>query len=777
MKFAKRILVAVLAIALLTSMFALSSVAEEDREYDYRLGSITMAEQILEYYALDDYLADNYEDGTWNEDILNITKASRYVPTYGIAADPLNPDNMVLTSSLPRNRTAVGYKLESAPGELLTDKLIVSARVYFDESATNGLNFKLNAGLQSEIDPSSRYFDIVKIDMKTGALTYSGWDDETQIMEADKYTYADFTAVTGVWYDILITFNAEADYYNLIIKNVPDDESEAEVLVNTGNVEIKGATGMAGFNLSVAHTANSAASFSFDNIEIYEGTTTRSPSYKSENTKIHVEDLVEFYAAETTDYATKLRIADTLFELYSTYSVDISYENTVDSISKMYETLAAEFIARAGAIDDTLNYAGRAAWIEKIEKYELKLPQNADLATTPGLTPELIEDIIECRNALTAEKASVAIVKEHSENYIDFMTNVYDADNKNYVQMQVWVAELNDEYTEDNTAFAGFDTVKYPYQTRFYSEFDPTYEGVPELVKEAEAFVAKFNEINANINAFLTHVDSIELSASFGARYTAYVHAFEVYNNGVIHPAVDNDSHAELKNRIAYYKRTEPSILSKKAECELFISLVEQAQIASYYTVFVEKLDLAVAAFKDIAIDYENITESVEIYNELRLTRAAIEADANAYIAAVDAIADAEDDFYAKKEAVALAIELKDAGNVLGYPGVKEANVALSAAEADVNFREFSSTTLISLVAEIESLDSIEKRRELLRLAYNANENAEDTYAGVAEAKAAFEVEMERFTADVKAANDAIVSVTDVAAAIVSAVNGVAIYN
>ena len=58
MKFAKRILVAVLAVALLTSVFALSSVAEKDREYDYRLSSIEEAEQILEYYALEEYLAE-----------------------------------------------------------------------------------------------------------------------------------------------------------------------------------------------------------------------------------------------------------------------------------------------------------------------------------------------------------------------------------------------------------------------------------------------------------------------------------------------------------------------------------------------------------------------------------------------------------------------------------------------------------------------------------------------------------------------------------------------
>ena len=415
--------------------------------------------------------------------------------------------------------------------------------------------------------------------------------------------------------------------------------------------------------------------------------------------------------------------------------------------------------------------------IESADVYSEKLPLSVDLEVTPGLTPEIVEDVINARRALEDEKASVAIVKEHSENFIDFMTNVFDEEDTNYVQMKVWLAELNDQYVESNPEFVDYDKAEYPLQTRFYTSLDPSYEGISELYEKYEQFVAKFTEINNNINDFLDHVESMEISASFGARYTAYVHANEVYNNGVIHPDVNNDSHAELKDRIAYYLKTEPSILSKKAECELFISLVEQAQIASYYTIFVEKLDLAFKAFGSIALDYENMTESVEIYNALRLERAAIETSADAYIAAVDAVAEAGDDFAAKKAAVVAAYELKDAGDVLGYPGVKEANIALSAAEADVNFREYSSTTLITLVEEIKALDSINERRELLRLASDANDNAEDTYEGVTEAKAIFEAEMERFVADVEKANASIIAVTDVAAAIVSAVNGVAIYN
>ena len=769
MKLTKRLLVSVLAIALLTSVFAFTSVAEVEREYDYRIESFTKAEQILEYYALDAYLADNYEDGAWNNDQLKATNVASFKPTYKVVADPTGADNQVLSISLPRAKTALGYKFSADGDGILTDKLIVSARVYFDASATSGLTFKLNAGLRNEVEAGSRYFDIVKVDMKNGgALTYAGWNETEQVMVPDQYTYEGWTAETGVWYDFLITFNAEDDVYNVVVKNVPTDESEPTVLASTGNIAINGAIGMAGFNLSAEAAASKVACY-FDNFEIYEGTITRSPSYKDENTVIHVEDLVDFYALETTDFATKLRIADVFYELSAVYGVELA-----DAIAytQMNETLAQEIVNRVAKIDSTLDFFGRLAWVEEIEKYDNKIA-SLDL---PGITAELAEAVTAAREIFDVEKTAVYLVKDHSENLIDFLTNVYDEENADYVQMKVWLAELNDEYVAENPDFADYDAEKYPFQTRFYSAADKRYGDLPALMAKYEAFVAKFNAIEAAIAGFVANVDAIENAPSFGPKYTAYVAATALYNNGVIHEGLDNDSNAKLAERIAYYLGQVDGILAKKDECEYFIDLVNQTSIASYYTILVEKIDLAVAAFENIEPDYENIAESITVYQSLLAYRKSLEAEADAYIAAVNAIADAEG-FYAKKDAVKLAAELKVKGDVLGYAGVEEANIAFSAADADVKFRENSSIALINLVAQINETESISERRALLRLADVANANADDEVKGVEVAKAAFVKAVAEFKADVAAANASITAVTDAAAAIATAVKGASIFN
>ena len=773
MKLTKRLLVSVLSIALLTSVFAFTSVAEVEREYDYRIESFTKAEQILEYYALDEYLADNYEDGSWTKEQIKAANVATFKPKYSVVADPTGADNKVLSVTLPRNKTALGYTFSADGDGILTDKLIVSARVYFDASATSGLSFKLNAGLRNEVEAGSRYFDIIKVDMKNGgAFTYAGWNDNDQVMVPGQYTYEGWNAETGVWYDFLITFKAEDDVYNAVVTSVPTDDSEPVVLASTGNIAINGAVGMAGFNISADASASNVGCY-FDNFEIYEGSITRSPSNKEANTDIHVADLVDFYNQETTDFATKLRIADIFYELSAVYGVTLIDET---AYTQMNETLAKEFVNRVGKIDSTLDFFGRFDCVEAIAKYDNKLSDNEGLLDLPGITEEIAAEVVAAREIFAVEKAAVYLVRDHSDNLIDFLTNVYDEENTDYIQMKVWLAELNDEYVAENPEFAEYDVEKYPYQTRFYTAADTRYGALPELVAKYEAFVAKFTEIETAISGFIGYVDAIETATTFGPKYTAYVAATEIYNNGAIHEGLDNATHAKLTERIAYYLEQVDGILAKKDECEYFMDLVNQTSIASYYTILVEKIDLAVEAYANIEPDYENIAEFITVYQSLLAYRESLEAEADAYIAAVAAIEDAEG-FYAKKEAVKIAAELKVKGDILGYAGVEEANIAFSAADADVKFRENSSIALINLVAQINETESIAERRELLRLADVANANADDEIKGVEVAKAAFVKAVAEFKADVAVANASITAATDVAAALAAAVKGACIFN
>lgn len=802
MKKFKRILIATLAIALIASAFAVSSFAEDDnREYPYTIKEFDKAEQILEYYTLEDYLADNYDDGKLSEEFASVGRGGKYE----IVADPTASANNVLSVQLAKPNSDFRYSMKVLPEEALTDKIVVSSRVYFGDNADDGLTYNLRIGMQAETDPAPRYFNLFTIDMAAAEFRHYVSDGSHTNATTMQAVYNGWKPEAKTWYDIFVVYNCVDDYYKITISSVPADGSDAKVLAETGNIEIVGAASMCEYQLYVSALDSAdkrkVKNFYFDNVEIYEGTTYRNPSLKDPKTRTHIEDLTKFYADKNTTFEEKLRIADIYYFFYSLDPSEFDETVLTDfpvTAVQMNETIAQEIINRVNNIDDELPYGERVAYIDYINEYSDRLPENLTDANVKvaGITEDLAKAVEEARNVRDVAIVAIEKTREHSENFIDFMTNVYDANNKNYSQNKVWYAELHDKYDGSElykNDFLDIDKNAYPYQTRYYTSLDPAckdlvsaghnveidtqYKNIPDFYADYLAFCKKFEEIENNIKMFSIHVDSMELATTFGARYDAYVQAKSYYNDGVIHTGLDNFTHAELQRRIEFYLRTEPSIIVKMNDCEMFIAIVKEAQVASYYTVLNEKLNQAEVAYYGIALDYTGMFETVALYNELLLYRTSLEIAAEDYIEAVNAIADAKNLFYAKKEAVEYARSFKESGDVLGYPGVAEANVTFAEAEADVNFREGNSTTLITLVDKIADTDSISERRILLRQAMTAKENCEITYEGVVDAKIALDKEMTRFVNDVRAANAVISSANDSAAAIAGAVSGVQIFN
>jgi hypothetical protein len=165
-------------------------------------------------------------------------------------------------------------------------------------------------------------------------------------------------------------------------------------------------------------------------------------------------------------------------------------------------------------------------------------------------------------------------------------------------------------------------------------------------------------------------------------------------------------------------------------------------------------------------MDYPDIADSVATYEAFKTAIAGTESAVEAYINAVNAIA-TKTTFAEKKAAVIAATALKAEGDVLGAEGVVEANITLTAAEAEINFLEGSSTTLISLVEQIKAATTITEKRALILLANASAANAEDTYTGVSAAKADLAAEIAAFEAAVAAANGALDSALKSAQAIV----------
>ena len=90
---------------------------------------------------------------------------------------------------------------------------------------------------------------------------------------------------------------------------------------------------------------------------------------------------------------------------------------------------------------------------------------------------------------------------------------------------------------------------------------------------------------------------------------------------------------------------------------------------------------------------------------------------------------------------------------MLGIAGVKDANIALSIASAEIDSLIKNSENLIIYVAEVRGAATLSERRAILAKAQNAADNSEDTYEGVAEAKAELESLVSAYKADVEAKN------------------------
>ena len=236
-----------------------------------------------------------------------------------------------------------------------------------------------------------------------------------------------------------------------------------------------------------------------------------------------------------------------------------------------------------------------------------------------------------------------------------------------------------------------------------------------------------------------------------------------------INPDLDNNTNAELKEAVAYFEENEAATEAKIAECEAFNMAVLKASSSDYYPSFIALIDAADAAYAVIADefdyvkDYKGITADttlVDTVATLDALKAAKEDKMTAtdlYIVAVNKIDEASG-FYAKREAVKSALALKAAGDNLAVAGVLEANLKLTAAEAEINELQGNSESVITLAEEIENAKTISERRDLIREISKYVDGVADDYEGVTEAVAAYNALIADFEADVAEANAALQS-------------------
>ncbi len=835
MKLTKKILVAVLAVALLASCFMFSAFADDEAEskYVFNADGITKIDDLLEYYICDDYLADAFEGDShitsgdiWEyKQDADHTGTSDYYRDFvvEITEDPTDPTNKVLKSELPFNKKNT-YEMKDPDKVVLTDKVFLTMDLYFAEDCNEGFELSVKVGYKSNGKTVNSMANLFKFSFKENKIQYTPWDKTTF-----KGTFADIEGVTpktNTWYSLTLSFNAEDDifYFELVEEGgetykvqfdisaadgvwgflyeakypmISDIKNCATVANPTKTTEYKISEAQHLDNIANYDTfeegdarracaegdcrASEYATYYIDNFEIYEGSFTRFPARKEDITKTTLVDMENIYNAADATREDKFLIAEVLEKLYNGIPdgeggytltpISDTLKNVVANAYKyMNETFANEIILRAAGINSEADYYARVDYIaEEFEYYNGLLGANDEIEGDDGITPEIHSAVIAARAAYETELANLAEIKAHSEGFLSAIAN-YDPENKVY-------NDIVDIYNEVNKAD--------------YAKRAEEYIGIADAELVFEAIVAKYNRMQKDITDFIVAVNAMQAAepVAFGQLYTAYLDSLACYTkykvDAVINPDVDNATVTDFKlsaeDAIGYnlsdvvsaYEDLAPIVVTKRDECNTFNNIVTMASIASYYPSLCEILldaDAALAVITDTEgyrtdeleyrMDYPGISDSYTLYNSLTASLNTIIEASRDYIASVAEIAGATT-LAEKLAAIEAAKALKAEGDNLGVEGVKEANLALTAAEAEVNIAIGNSESLIAVVAKIENASTLAERKALILDAQRYVEGATEEYEGVTAAIAALEAAKTSFVADVTALNQALTNASE----------------
>lgn len=850
MKLTKKILVAVLTLALLASCLMLSTFADDGATgndvFEFNADGITKIDDLLEYYMCEDYLADAFEEVDDEGNPVHITSGDKWDYsqdadytgtqeyyddiTAEIVDDPSGADNSVLKSELPYNKKN-GYAMKTT-SEVLTDKIFLTMDLYFEENCSAGLEFSIKVNYKSNGTIRNNAANLFKFSFRNTAtlsdgtkpervIAYTPWGGTMFGSTFTPLTNSEGAVVepkTGVWYSLTLSFNAEDDVYYFELAEaggetyrvefgIPSAEGalgflyEAKFSPSAGDTKMcatayNESTGKYTHkNDATAHASNIenydtfaegdlrrnckdgicratiGATYYIDDIEIYEGSYTRNPARKDEITEITLSDLEKVYLNPLATREDKFLVAEVLEMLYNGV-LDENGDYTLTPISDelknvvpnaqtyMNQAFANEIVLRAEDIGTVGDYYDRIAYLaDEFEYYNGLLCTNDELASQRenGITEEIEAAVIAARAKYDAEVANLAEIKTHSEGFIDAIA-AYEPENRTYA----YIVAIYEEVTKQD-----------------YAKRVAEYVGMTEAEEIYADIVFKHDRMVADVDTFVTAVEKMLEYAptKFGELYAGYVVAYASYTkyhtDAVINPDVDNSSLAELEAAVASYEELAPQVVVKRDECNYYNNCVTKADIASYYPSLCELLLDADVALEVITgqstddfdelqyrMDYPGIADSKKTHEALTASLTTIVEASNAYIAAVNQIANATT-LAEKQTAIAAAVALKADGDNLGVEGVKEANLALTAAEAEVNVAVGNSKTLVSIVSKIANATTLSERKALILEAEKYVGGATSEYEGVTAAITALETAKADFEADVVALNQAITNASE----------------
>lgn len=761
MKIWKRVLIGLLAVAVLVSGLLVYSFADEilgpgegdavtpDEPSDEVIPDFA---DVLKYYDpeysfLYDY--EDYEDGEYDQSILTFENAAGLTKAEVKTVSGNSYLSITLGHILdPDARTNAAYSI--ALSENAISKVLINASISGSHEAMSGLvcpacgdTFedlnktlcqKCGAALElvsSEAPAAGIYVSdesglgvaLVKLDFKTGKVSY---------YNGSEYAIADgFTATEGKWYDISVTYNASGYEFS-----VTDGENTYIATdVNSPVFALKTVS------VGCAYVDdNRGCTVNVDNVFVQGGLDNRTvgvdvAAKTAEGLELLVSMLGGDYSTET-----KLAVVGVYDELVGKYGDAIVRNEDVDRIFaeldvELLNFFSSELNKANAAINKSAKYAVRLQHIEANQYYADRVAALLEKLSSTDCEAML--------SVFNAEKDTLAALDSESLRFGSYIrgviaTNVAVFSSEDYNELKTLVEGVEADYMVDGVYT--FDPT-HPDLTDVYSTYASASTKYYRYLESSKIFCE-----NVAIAAAAEDPDANLSDVEFKACLDAYDIARDLNFENATFPGMA-DALVVYRNLVSLGE------ISRVAE--LFIDYIATAEQAIYIFMKEEWLDLA-AEYIDAEANtpnpyYPGVTEALAKYDALRESVNAKKAAADAYIAAVNNIDGKTGD--ALISAINAALALREEGNVLGYDGVTEANIRLDNANSSEALKNAYAAKFITLVGEIDNSASLEVRFAAIKAARDAEANADVSIAGVSAAKATLRDAINAYSADINAVN------------------------
>lgn len=740
MKHAQKLLIVLLALALLVPCIAVFSSATDTAAQE----DVT---KILEYFSQPVVINEDYESETVGTVIdkanlgnygIVLGTSGKY-PKYVTITPTKNGGDTVLrldnTSKNSLNSSQVTFKIESGtnmPGVVFNTRVKLGSGV----SGKNIMQIRLTGLDVAGADKDPIY--VLHFNPTTGKVTYNF---ETYTGGTD---LEGLTLTKDTWYDVTFLVNGATNSFELSITDVAADKTYTA----KGNADFSALNGVQVI-FPKANWYNSYAEIS--SLQMYGGTFARNIDASARQGIVEQEilRLDALYSAADTSEDLRFQIIDVIATIVGTYNFTSENAAVNAAIARNAEhsvtAYADAMINGAVAINAENAYADRLAVVTQLDKYAPSL-NGGDMSANPDFPREKLQPLKDAYKKYDDESKALAAIKADSDAFNATILAV-DAEKAKYDVLSTAaaaVAELKNvdpTYSADTvTALANYEIIK----TR-----------AAEIKTAADAFLALVADVRRD-----SAIDGDNVT--FSAFGTCVVN----YDNAMLTYATVDETYAGIPDAKAYLTGISARLEVLRAFAEDFINIIESAEFTGYFSAKKEYLAQAKKAIESteptLERSFAGVEDAITKYNTLTKKLADDETAAAAYIKAVGELASAKT-YAEKSKAVEKALALKEKGNVTGIDGVKEANIALSDVQSEVELKAGYSKKFIALVAELQQAKGLSDRLTLILEAKSVQSKVEDTYTGVSDAKTALTAGISKYNADVKAVNDAFAAVRNVA--------------